>query len=405
MTKFRDHQKRRDGSPYRIRLSKNELKQRLQNITEVNVDLKQTAIVLETEHLEAERSVEVLEHEIETLKKRISNFKLKTIKEEARLRSTVNKLKAELFDLGVPKIGVKKHLDRKTRYIRKQNLDDSKQREMDYSEAVSAQGVPVWDQGTRLTGRSRKHVRPRRQSENRREKVRIRPAVRRMSTPLSSVNLNYTQQSKNSKSKCNYSVKEVEAAARAFNDIFREMGPIEMEMLWKDFDVLVRKKDELVLDIRNIPLLLHRLVIYAFKVDNPDKAAPSRHRTKPIVSLLEIRLGPYTQNRRYLSIDDFLKFPIWLGNMEEVQRLKPPVSFSKRNSMLPIVESDGRRNLKVGSSCLVWSDGAKSWCVGEVINTKFDNEGEWLVVRYCYMSKLLEKEVQRFSDLLLAYEV
>lgn len=191
----------------------------------------------------------------------------------------------------------------------------------------------------------------------------------------------------------------IDAAARAFLDIFGELKPKFLKNIWeKNIPELKKKNNELVLDIRHLAKLLHTLVVFAYQQDNPDKLPPSFRRTKPLTSLLKVRLTPYVSKMKYLTFADFQQFPMWLEQRDDLDAMKPPRNFSSKN--YSHADEDVRSELKAGSACLVWSDGGQCWCEGQVTSTKLDGEGEWLVVRYYNNSKSLEKEVQRYSDLI-----
>jgi len=347
-----------------------------------------------------------MEQEVNVLRQRISNMKMKKQQEEKRLRDTIKQLKAELYDLGVPKhanmtlSSLKENARRNV--VRKSRFDESKHV---LDDSISVGGIPISDGRIRHrytvatdTPTQQMDVKRRTKRGDRRE---TRP--RRNSTPLPSISQeqeypfyeDWGGQPKTSK----HTYDEVEAAARAFLCIFSEFTPKILKTFWRNAEEVELKNDQFVLDKRHLPSFLHRLVVFAYLKDNPNHTTPSARRTKPLVSLLKLRLAPYRRNRKYFTHEHFQNFSYWLQQRKEVKRLKPPSTLSNQNTMGPS-SGDLRRHLGIGSSCLIWSSTGERWCEGEVTSTKYDVEGEWLVVRYFCKSKCIEKEVQRFSDLI-----
>jgi len=189
---------------------------------------------------------------------------------------------------------------------------------------------------------------------------------------------------------------KIEAAAQAFLDIFGQLRPKIITSLWRRSSETEEKGDERILDINRLGAFLHELVVHAFRHDNPDHPPPSIRRTKPLVSLLKQRLMPYIENKEFLDIEHFKMFAFWLE--KPVMALQNGDYLARSPDKLTAVDIDRRRQLNVGSECQIWSEGMGMWCEAEVINIKFDEQGEWLVVRYNDGST--DKEVQRYSKLL-----
>jgi len=189
---------------------------------------------------------------------------------------------------------------------------------------------------------------------------------------------------------------KIEAAAQAFLDIFGQLRPKVIRSLWMRSDETEEKGKEKVLHTSNLGPFLHGLVVHAFRHDNPDHPAPSVRRTKPLVTLLKSRLVPYIEKKKYLELEHFKMFAFWLEKPDMLQQKGDHIMRSA--DKLTAADIDRRRQLKYGSECLIWSDGLQSWCEGQVINVKYDEQGEWLVVRYNDDST--DKEVQRYSKLL-----
>jgi len=387
---------------------KGELKDMLDNLANENAKLQKVVSIMQDEEKEAERNEMMLIQEVEALKDSITNLEIEKEREENSLKTMIKQLKAELYDLGQAK---QQPDDKNLHALQENNARnqyetprgyprDPRATEMKYSplmDSASVAGVPMYDRRIHKKGSRRKGgsyesdgrvrrsstQRSRRPSNDRRRDNR-EVQSRRMSTPLPN------RQSEDG----------IDAAAGAFLDIFSTLKPKRMHYLWTNVQELKKKNDELVLDIRHLPKLLHSLVVFAYRQDNPDKLPPSMRRTKPLINLLKLRLAPNVSDKKYLTFDDFQQFPFWLEQRrEELGTMKPPKNFSSKNYSTP-AEEDVRSNLKAGSPCLVWSDGGQCWCEGQVTLTKFDKEGEWLVVRYYNNAKSLEKEVQRYSDLI-----
>jgi len=381
---------------------KSKIKQELDSLTKENVKLQKVVTIMEDEQKEAERSEVRLLQEIDALKDSISNLELEKEQEENSLKTTIKQLKAELYDLGLSKHSTttleslnedseRDYYENPSNYGRQWRSDgrEMKQHMSNNLDSASVAGVPFYDRKMHKRGKNRK-MRSRDERERRNsghmgrgDRNRNRVSSRRMSTPLPHRNRE----------------DGIDAAARAFLDIFVELKPKLLKSLWVDTVELKKKNDEFVLDTRHLPRLLHRLVVYAYQRDNPDKVAPTFKRTKPLITLLKLRLAPHLGTQKYITYDHFRQFPLWLEQREELGTMKPPNNFSSKN-YAPPAEEDVRSDLRAGSACLVWSDGGKRWCEGQVTATKFDREGEWLVVRYYNKSKSLEKEVQRYSDLI-----
>merc|ERR1719419_1320178 len=360
---------------------------------------------MEDEDKEAERNESMLLQEVQALKDTIANFQEEKEREESSLKNIIKQLKAELYDMELAKRQSNESLHavnenaKRDRYVtsdgypRKQRAQEMKYPLMD---SASVAGVPIYDRKIHKKGRSRRGgqdnggrvrrssaQRARRPSNDRRPDDRGVQS-RRMSRPVPH----------------NPPENGIDAAAGAFLDIFSNLKPKRMFFLWSNVQELAKINDELVLDVRYLPKLLHTFVVFAYRQDNPDKLPPSFRRTKPLINVLKLRLAPNVSRMKYLTFDDFQQFPFWLEQRrEELGTMKPPKNFSSKNYSSP-ADEDVRSNLKAGSACLIWSDGGQCWCEGQVTATKFDKEGEWLVVRYYNNSKSLEKEVQRYSDLI-----
>jgi len=188
---------------------------------------------------------------------------------------------------------------------------------------------------------------------------------------------------------------KIEAAAQAFLDIFGQLNPKLLKSLWKRSPDTEKRGNERILHISRLGAFLHGLVVDAFKHDNPEHPAPSVRRTKPLVSLLIKRLSPNIEGLEYLSLVQFKMFPVWLESpaMSANDDVQGDPSEKKAES-----DIDRRQDLKEGDSCLIWSDREQVWHEGQVTSIKFDEQGEWLVVRYNDNST--DKEVQRYSNLL-----
>jgi len=402
MTEFREHRER-----YK-RATKKDLKKALENITEENVNLQKTVTVLENEHQEETLKEKRLEQEVKALGQRISNMKMKKQQEKKILRETIKQLKAKLYDLGVPRhaaifrSSLKDHAQGNT--VRSSGLEEAK-REDYFDDIASVASVPVDDirihRNTIATDKpSQHHSTSKRRFKCKREDLETRP--RRRSTPLPSISQteDYPHYVLNGQSnKSNQTFDEVELAARAFLDVFSRFSRKALKTYWKNDEQTEIIDNELVLIMRHLPPFLHRLVVFAYLQDNPRRTRPSTRRTKALISLLKLRLRPYMRNRTHFAFEHFENFADWLEQRKEVNKLKPPITFSHQNSIGPNA-GDPRRFLAIGSSCLIYSSTGRRWCEGEVTNTKYDEEGEWLIVRYFCKSKCLEKEVQRFSDLI-----
>jgi len=391
------------------RVTKKDLKKALENVTEENVNLQKTVTVLENQHQEETLKEKRLEQEVNALRQRISNMKMKKQQEEKSLRETIKQLKAELYDLGVPKhanmtTSSIKNSGRNT--VRSSRMEEAKRDEY-FDDIASVAGVPVYDRrihrNTISTDRPTRHRSPsKRRPKGNREDYETRP--RGKSTPLPDSQEEshplYEWNGKGKKSK--HTFDEVELAAHAFLKIFSQFSPKALKNFWKNDEETEMIDNELVLHMRYLPSFLHRLVVFAYLQDMPGRTRPSIRRTKPLVSLLKLRLRPYIRNRKYFTYEHFQNFAHWLEQRKEVKGSKPPITFSNHNST-GATTGDPRVLLDIGSSCLIYSSTGRRWCEGEVTNKKYDDEGEWLVVRYFCKSKFIEKEVQRFSDLINLY--
>lgn len=186
----------------------------------------------------------------------------------------------------------------------------------------------------------------------------------------------------------------IEDAARAFISVFDSLHRDVKRALWISFPGMEMRNNELVLNINYLSSLLHEIVAFAFKVNNPERASSSPIRTKPLVSLLRLCLAPWIQGKDYLDFGDFMNFCLWLQPRES---LKMPVANRSWGSMR---REDVRSSLQIGSSCSIWSEEGNCWCSADVAARKLDAEGEWLVVRYFVNDFWREKEVYRYSHML-----
>merc|ERR1719245_353133 len=80
-----------------------------------------------------------------------------------------------------------------------------------------------------------------------------------------------------------------------------------------------------------------------------------------------------------------------------MKELSPEKHWKSLECMTPGEEVQ-RQQLKVGSICNVWSESNRMWCPGEVKRIKYDELGEWMLVRYVCKGLVIEKDVQRYSD-------
>jgi len=184
---------------------------------------------------------------------------------------------------------------------------------------------------------------------------------------------------------------KIESAAQAFLDTFGQLNPKVIKALWKRSPETDEKGSNGILHTSRLAAFLHELVVHAFKLDNPEHPAPSVRRTKPLVSLLKYRLAPFIEDKEYLELQHFQMFPMWLGS--------PGISFDGGPPEKPSASDvDWRRDLREGDMCLIWIEGLQTWCEGQIISIKSDEQGEWLVVRYDDNSP--DMEVQRYSKLL-----
>jgi len=191
---------------------------------------------------------------------------------------------------------------------------------------------------------------------------------------------------------------KVQAAAQSFLEFFCKLKPKVLKLLWKTYVETSDRVGVRVLHLINLPTFLHNLIQYIFRQDNPEHPLPSKRRTRPLVTFLEFRLNPYVGSKKYIYLQQFLKFPVWLA-----RRMGSDCSLStskKAARYMSSAEVQLRRDLKVGSNCKIWSEGGNAWFSGEVIKIQHDALGEWLVVQYNHNKLVIVKEVQRFSKLL-----
>jgi len=420
------------------------LQEALENVTTDNVELHKIVIILENEQRESERIERQLVQEVEDLREHIVNLKSERQQEEIRLKEVIRQLKAELYDLGMEN-GAANNAGRNqpqnnSFWSRMSILANPlncclnrpltlpcirNEREQDILEIsdpgvvlydrrsypITAEGGPTLQNGVAgpivqsgpgypVTRGSPNDIyttrdfprQPQRTKGEFEDNHRISapvPPPQEYNTRGAPRNFNHQRILTRHEE-----VEALEAAARAFLSVFVNLRANIKRELWNS---MLEMHDEVALNINHLPGLLHRLVVYAYNEDNPHQSPPSPVRTKPLVSLLKFRLAPYLKGRQYISFEHFKMFPIWMQPREALQMPMPPSNLSNQNQ--PVRGDDARRQLQVGSACFIWSEGGRRWCEGEVIDSKFDKEGEWLVVRYCSNEKWSEKEVQRYSDL------
>jgi len=443
MTEFREN---------RTRPRRRLLQEALENVTTDNVELHKIVIVLENEQRESERIERQLIQEVEALREHIVDLKAERQQEEMRLKEIIRQLKAELYDLGLESGAANGNAGRNPHqntgfWSRMANLSfplncclsrpltlfcvrEETQRERDTVE-ISDSGVIVYDQrnypvtnggptypngvasaifqsgpGYPVTRGGSDDIYTTRDFSRQPHRTRGEfEDNHRTSVPVPPVQ-EYVTRAGPRKNYFNHQrilttheeVEAVEAAARAFLSVFVNLNPTIKRTLWNSMLELETRNNQLVLKIADLPNLLHRLVVFAYNEDNPHHSPPSSTRTKPLVSLLKLRLVPFVKGRQYITFEHFKMFSLWLQPREALQMPMPPSNLSSQNQA-PVRIDDARRQLQVGSACFIWSEGGRRWCEGEVIDSKFDAEGEWLVVRYCNNEKWSEKEVQRYSDL------
>lgn len=432
------------------------LQEALETVTTDNVELHKIVIVLENEQRESERIERQLVQEVESLREHIVKLKGDSQKEEKRLNETISVLKAELYDLGLSardsgsgnKNTSRSGPEQTSFWSRMTNLtlplsccrspavscireEKQREREVDFLSSSDSgavlydrknyswtKGGPIFQKGpgfpvTRGGPDDIYHTRDfSRQSQPRRTPGDFELNPRTSSPVPRSPQDNYiTDQeypTRGARKKheriltTHEEVEAVEAAARAFLFVFSNIKLKLLRTLWHTvlssvLGVETRTSED-VLDIEHLPLLLHRLVVFAYQQDNPHQYPPSPQRTKPLISLLKLRLTPYVEGRQYLTFEQFKNFPQWLQPRAELKMPIKPSNLSSQNQG-HIRQDDARRHLQIGSACYIWSEGGRVWCEGEVIASKYDKEGEWLVVRYFNNSRWSEKEVQRYSDL------
>jgi len=375
----------------------------LETITQENISLHKVLTVLENEHKEAAKREKKLNRDLESLKQEISLVKVEKKSEERSLNATIKKLRQELYEMGMTKqslnFKIKEYNARraKPKSARRNYGGDRAKR---YSTGMaSVSGVPMYDERTHGKKKGRHQTKGGSKRDDRMirrysgdhsskmESPRRSRVDRRMSTPIKQYGTVDEEPEHDS----------VGAAAGAFIAVLTSLSKKKLDFLWRHaLDADEKQAEELVLEGKDLANLLHKLVVYAFKQDNPNLPDPSRTRTKPLVSLLELRLKPHLGSR-FITVEDFRNLPGWLERGETLRALEPP---PKRGAVARPSEGDLRRDLVKGSTCLVWSLGSDRWCEGEVVGIKHDTQGEWLVVRYCDRLRWLEKEVQRYSRLL-----
>jgi NOL1/NOP2/fmu family ribosome biogenesis protein len=191
----------------------------------------------------------------------------------------------------------------------------------------------------------------------------------------------------------------LEEAAHSFLEHFCKLKPRVLSSLWMRYVEKNEGENGVVLNVMNLPILLDNLILYIFKNNNPYRSLPSRRKTKQLVSFLEFKLDPFIRKKKYITIEHFMQFPQWLRG----RKFKSGISLTAKAKVAESMTSEEeiqRQQLNVGSACKIWSNGASKWCKGKVVTVKHDSHGDWLVVRYSANRQTLEKEIQRFSNML-----
>lgn len=192
---------------------------------------------------------------------------------------------------------------------------------------------------------------------------------------------------------------EIKEAVRTFIHFFCKLKPRDLMALWTKYVNTKERKGEreAVLYVVNLPIFLDNLMIYVFKQKNPSHNIPSRRTTKPLVSFVQFKLAPYIRKKNYITLNQFMLFPQWLRGEERSMEISPESRWKSLECMTP-EEEVLRQQLKVGSTCSIWSDTNQMWCPGKVKRIKHDDLGEWLLVRYICKRVVMEKDVQRFDS-------
>jgi len=379
-----DHRKRRDVSPYRDDQEERSLIQLLSEGKRDQKELKRGIAVMMNKRDEAKEKEQHLLREIESLKHILGSMKTDRDDSIEQLRHEVQVLRAlkrETYDDSKEFKAEEMHRSRSVRQFRRTNKKSFRP-----NRTASVSSVPIYDRKmhSKKTSRNPYDDRPRGAygttamapvREHDAQNVRA-VRNRRRSAPSPHV--------------VGLSGNKVENAVEAFLDIFGQLRQKVMKSLWKRSPNTEERNYGRVLPVARFRGFLHELIVFAFKRDNPGKAAPPPHRTQPLVSLLAHRLMPYVQNTKYLDYEQFKMFPIWLDH-------RKPVDSPRMDGAIVTNDLDKRKDLKKGSSCYIWSVGGHKWHLGEVLEIKYDDQGEWLVVRYYNNNTWLEKEVQRYS--------
>jgi len=190
---------------------------------------------------------------------------------------------------------------------------------------------------------------------------------------------------------------EIKDAVQTFIHFFCMLKPEALKELWTKYVNTKERKKEAVLYVVNLPIFLDNLIIYVFKQENPSHTIPSRTATKPLVSFFQFKLAPYIGRKNYITLNQFMLFPQWLLGEKWIRETSPESQWKSLECMTP-EEEVLRQQLKVGSTCNIWSDTNQMWCPGEVKRITHDDLGEWLLVRYICKRLVIEKDVQRFSS-------
>jgi len=337
---------------------------------------------------EGKRDKSLLKREMEVMKEKRAARKEKTkylLQEIEMLKETLTSVRKNK-DVSIRRL--ESELER-LREIKRASLND--ERELKSEEVLvrpqraSVSSVPVLD-----NRKYRRQVKERAKSGDEVGKVWSAQSPRRRRSSYG------TRRAHSTRKEIKITQDKIEAAAQAFLDIFGQLRPNVINSLWRKSSQTEEKGDESILDISRLGQFLHELVVHAFKHDNPDHPVPSVRRTRPLVSSLKLRLAPYVEDKNYLDIEHFKMFAFWLEKPAIAQQQGDYIV--KTPDKLTAIDIDRRRQLIVGSECQIWSESLGMWCQAEIIKIKFDEQGEWLVVRYNDGST--DKEVQRYSKLL-----
>lgn len=377
----RDQSKRRERSPYREDPEERRYVKLLYEVESDKNALQREIVLMKERRAAKQEKAKYLLQEIEMLKETLTSLRKNKEVSTRRLKSELQRLK-----------------DAKRESINDDDVESKRAEVMVRPQRASVSSVPVYDSKVyRKPGRDRSrrgdhggfdHYNSTRSQQAPRRRRSSSHGTRRTRIQSPRREIQITQD-------------KIAAAAQAFLDIFGQLRDKVIKSLWKTSPETEEKGNQRILNTSRLGPFLHGLVVHAFRHDNPEHPAPSVRRTKPLVSLLKYRLTPYIEDKKYLDLEHFKMFPLWLAKPEVVKNefgQQRGDDLKRVPEKLTATDMDRRRQLKVGSDCLIWSDGMKTWCEGQVIKKKFDEQGEWLVVRYNNDST--DKEVQRYSKLL-----